>query len=103
MQIAVLTADPLFRSAVEGVAGAMGHTVRVIAAPSEAGDAPLVIVDLTAGTGAADLGACDPLRTAAFWPQSNPAVQSAAQAAGIETFRRGGLVTELPRLIAQRA
>lgn len=102
MRIVVLTAEPLFRSAVEGVAGAMGHTVRVVATASEVSDEPLVIVDLATDVEPADLAALDPLRTAAFAPQSQPATASAARAAGLEVFARRALATELPRLIAQR-
>lgn len=98
----MLTRDPRFRSAVEALAGALGHTVRTVAALTAAGDAPLVVVDLASGADAVDLAGLDPLRAALFVPRSQPATDAAARAAALRTFPRGALVTELPQLIAER-
>lgn len=105
MDVAVLTADLMFFSAVEGVAGAMGHhATQVEAVADVTTDAPLVIADLGSISVAPEaLRELDPLRVVAFAPHVRVELFTGARANGIEIYRRGALATELPRLLRERA
>src|SRR5689334_9557170 len=102
MDIAVLSGDLMFFSAVEGVAGAMGHRARQVESVSEIGAPAMLVVDARAEQFdvASVAAAFDPLRTALFAPHEHVAVFAAARASGIaHVHRRGALASELPRLI----
>lgn len=105
MDVAVLTSDLVFFSAVEGVAGAMGHRAHQFEAIGDVpGAYPLVIADL----GSLDvtpeaLRTLDPLRVVAFAPHVRADLFTGARAHGIDIYRRGALATELPRVLSERA
>lgn len=105
MDVAVLTADLMFFSAVEGVAGAMGHRAHQLEALGDVpGKYPLVVADL----GSLDvtpeaLRNLDPLRVVAFAPHVRVELFTSARAHGIDIYRRGALATELPRILSERA
>lgn len=105
MDVCVLTANLLFYSAVEGVAGAMGHKARQAESVDEVGNPDLLIADGSMGVEAPDLASrTDPIRIAYFAQGHDPAMMSAARACGIaHVYRRGALADELPRIIAEYA
>lgn len=106
MDVCVLSRDLMFFSAVEGVAGAMGHRTRQAEDLGSVGTPDVLIadyvsfpVDITALVATAD-----PLRTAIFTPHERVEVFTGARANGIaHVYRRGALATELPRLLAEYA
>ncbi|MCZ2111723.1 MAG: hypothetical protein LC118_19545 [Dehalococcoidia bacterium] len=106
MDVCVLSNDLMFYSAVEGVAGAMGHSARQVEAIDEIGTPALLIVDL--GSAELDVAAIatvfDPMRTAVFAPHVKVEAFTGSRAAGIaHVHRRGALAAELPRLLAEYA
>lgn len=106
MDVCVLSKDLMFFSAVEGVAGAMGHPARQVESIDAIGEPGLLIVDL--GSLDAEPGdvalAFDPMRTAVFAPHVKVGAFTGSRAAGIaHVYRRGALATELPRLLAEYA
>jgi hypothetical protein len=103
VDVCVLTADNIFFSAVEGIAGAMGHLARRVEAAGDVGSPDLLVIDHatapplpiweSAGVRA------DPLRTAVFAP---PALLANARATGAaHVHLRTTLAVELPRILAQ--
>lgn len=104
MDVCVLSTDLMFFSAVEGVAGAMGHRSRQVETVGEIGRADLLIADL-AHEGFdvnAIVAAFDPMRTAVFAPHVRVEVFTDARASGIaHVYRRGALAAELPRLLSE--
>lgn len=104
MDVAVLTGDLIFFSAVEGVSGAMGHKARQVATPEETVGAGLVIVDLgSLDLDEAALGTLDTMRSYAFAPHVRTELFARGRSAGLQVFRRGALAEELPQLISQHA
>lgn len=106
MDVCVLSRDLMFFTAVEGVAGAMGHTARQAETLASVGAPDLLIADFVST--AVDIvemaQAFDPLRTVIFAPHERVEVFTGARAHGIAgVFRRGALPTELPRLLAEYA
>ncbi|MGE5594829.1 MAG: hypothetical protein ACM3S1_02200 [Hyphomicrobiales bacterium] len=102
MEVAVLTRDLMFFSAVEGVAGAMGHRAVQHESLDALGDPGIIIADLgSLDLDPAALAAHDPLRTHAFAPHVRTDLFAAARAAGLQIYRRGALATELPRLLTE--
>jgi hypothetical protein len=102
VDILVVSADTLFVSGVEALAGAMGHRVTASATMPQAPRAAVTILDFgTVDPATVSLTGCDPLLTAAFVPASQPGRMAAAQALGIGgVYTRGALPVELPRLLA---
>lgn len=96
----------MFFTAVEGVAGAMGHTARQAESLDAVGSPDLLIADF-----ASDLvdvpalaAAFDPLRTAIFTPHVRVEVFTGARANGIaHVHRRGALAEQLPRILSEYA
>lgn len=105
MDVCVLTANLLFYSAVEGVAGAMGHKARQAESVEAVGKPDLLIADGSMGVDVPDLASrADPLRIAYFAQGHDPAMMSAARATGIaHVYRRGALAEELPGIISEYA
>jgi len=106
MDVCVLSKDLMFYSAVEGVAGAMGHRARQVESIDAIAEAALLIVDLGSleAEPAEIATAFDPLRTAVFAPHVKVEAFTGSRAAGIaHVYRRGALATELPRLLAEYA
>ena len=104
MDVCVLSSDLMFFTAVEGVAGAMGHRARQVETLEAVGSADLLIADLgSAKVAPAEIaGAFDPMRTVVFAPHVNVEAFTGARAAGIaHVYRRGALAAELPRLLAE--
>jgi hypothetical protein len=104
MDVCVLSRDLMFFSAVEGVAGAMGHRARQVEDIAEVGQPAILIADFVSEPlDVAVLAAtCDPLRTAIFTPHERVDVFTAARANGIaHVYRRGALAQELPRLLQE--
>ena len=104
MEVCVLTRDLMFFSAVEGVAGAMGHRARQAESLAEVGKPDLLIVDLgQAAFAPGDIAlAFDPLRTAIFAPHVQVETFNSARASGFaHVYRRGALAIELPRLLSE--
>ncbi len=94
----------MFFTAVEGIAGAMGHRARQAESLGEVGQPALLIADFASmTTDIAGLAAAfDPLRTIVFAPHVQVEAFTGARAHGIAgVFRRGALATELPRLLAE--
>lgn len=96
----------MFFTAVEGVAGAMGHTARQVEQLADIGEPDLLIADFVSS--AVDIpslaAAYDPLRIAIFAPHEHVDVFRGARANGIaNVFRRGALPVELPKLLAEYA
>jgi hypothetical protein len=106
MDVCVLTGDLMFFTAVEGVAGAMGHVARQVETLDGIGQPDVLFVDMsTARMGVSAIAAAfEPLRTAIFTPHERVDVFTAARAHGIaHVHRRGALASELPRIIAEYA
>lgn len=106
MDVCVLSRDLMFFTAVEGVAGAMGHTARQAETLDSIGAPALLIADfVSTAVDIAELARqFDPLRTVIFAPHERVEVFTGARAHGIAgVFRRGALPTELPRLLAEYA
>lgn len=106
MDVCVLSKDLMFFSAVEGVAGAMGHRARQVETTEEVGAPDLLVVDLGSleAEPQAIASAFDPMRTAVFAPHVKAEAFTGSRAAGIaHVYRRGALATELPRLLAEYA
>jgi hypothetical protein len=106
MDVCVLSRDLMFFTAVEGVAGAMGHRARQAETLADVGAPDVLIADFAFD--GFDVGAVaaagDPLRTAIFAPHGKVEVFTGAHANGIaHVYRRGALATELPRLLAEYA
>lgn len=106
MDICVLSNDLIFFSAVEGVAGAMGHHARQVGALEETGTPAVLIADFVSA--AIEVSALantfDPLRTVIFTPHERVEVFTSARAYGIaHVYRRGALATELPRILREYA
>ncbi len=106
IDVCVLSRDLMFFTAVEGVAGAMGHRARQAESLREVGAPDVLIADFASD--AFDMSAVaaisDPLRTAIFAPHGKTEVFTGARANGIgHVYRRGALATELPRLLAEYA
>ncbi len=106
VDVCVLSRDLMFFTAVEGVAGALGHRPRHAESLGDIQSPDLLIVDF--GSASFDVAALaaafDPLRTAIFTPHVRTDVFTAARAHGIaHVYRRGALATELPRLMAEYA
>lgn len=98
VDVCVLTQDPIFFSAVEGIVGAMGHRARRVEAAGDIRLPDLLIVDYSSIEASA-ANAADPLRTAVFAP---PAFLSGARATGAaHVHLRTTLAVELPRILAQ--
>ena len=97
MRLRVLTGDPLFRTEVAGLTGALGHSI----ADDDGSHAGVTICD----TGTVEFGTMapnlDPLSTIVFLP-SNPAKvpSQALLGAFIHVAPRTSVATELPRLLA---
>lgn len=102
MEIVVVSTDSLFVSAVQGLAGAMGHHATASAEAGAAATGALLILDFgSVDPDSASFDGCDPLRTVAFVPASQPGRMATAQSLGIAgVFARGALPVELPRLLA---
>ena len=81
-RIALLCPDLLFGSQVEGALGAAGHDVRRVPEASAAGDAELVVIDLTADA-TERLRGLPALPTLAFYSHVEQDVRRAAEAAGV--------------------
>lgn len=99
----VVTGDLIFFSAVEGLAGAMGHKARQAADAAAIGSPGVVVLDYASlPVDAASLdGALDPLRAVAFIPHVNIEAFAAARASGIaHVHRRGALAGALPNILA---
>jgi len=106
MDVCVLSADLMFFSAVEGVAGAMGHRARQVESVAEIGRPDLLIADLAHEGFDLDAiaAAFDPARTAVFAPHVRVEAFTGARASGIaHVYRRGALAAELPRLLSEYA
>ncbi len=105
MDVCVLTTNLLFYSAVEGVAGAMGHKARQVESVDEVGKPDLLIADGSMGVDVPDLAArADPLRIAFFALGHDAQMMSAARANGIaHVYRRGALADELPGILSEYA
>ena len=106
MNLCVLSRDLMFYTAVEGVAGAMGHRARLLEQLTEIGAPDLLVADFgSVTTDMAELAAsADPMRIVIFTPHVRVEVFSAARASGIaNVYRRGALATELPRLLSEYA
>lgn len=106
MDVCVLTTDLMFFSAVEGVAGAMGHRARQAERVEGIGEPALLIADLAHEAFDLDAvaGAFDPARTAVFAPHVRVEAFTGARAAGFaHVYRRGALAAELPRLLSEYA
>ena len=106
MDVCVLTGDLIFFSAVEGVAGAMGHKARQAETPAEIGSPAVLIADMSLirSTVGDIAGTFDPVRTAIFTPHERVDVFSDARALGIaHVHRRGALAVELPRILSEYA
>lgn len=104
MEVVVVSSDLQFVSAVQALAGAMGHNVRTTR--GVAGDlaGELVVLDFGTLENTDGLDRCEVLRTVAFVPLSRPERMVAAQALGIRgVFARGALAVELPRLLGELA
>ena len=99
----VVTGDLIFFSAVEGLAGAMGHRARQAADAESIGAPEFAVLDyasLPVALSALD-GVLDPMRTAAFIPHVDTAAFASARSSGIaHVHRRGALASELPRILA---
>ena len=99
----MVTGDLIFFSAVEGLAGAMGHQARQASDAGSIGAPELAVIDYASlPLAAADIdGVIDPMRTVAFIPHVDTAAFAAARSSGVaHVHRRGALATELPRIIA---
>ncbi len=99
----MVTGDLIFFSAVDGLAGAMGHRARQAADAENIGAPELTVIDYASlPVAASDLeGVIDPMRTAAFIPHVDTAAFAAARSSGFaHVHRRGALATELPRILA---
>ncbi len=105
MDVCVLTKNMLFYSAVEGVAGAMGHKARQAEALEEVGKPDLLIADGSMGLDVPELAAiAEPMRIAYFALGHDAEMMSTARANGIpHVYRRGALAEQLPRIIAEYA
>jgi hypothetical protein len=106
VDVCVMTGDLIFFSAVEGVAGAMGHRARQVTAPDAIGTPGLVVLDFASlpVEFAALRPVVDPLRAAAFIPHVDVAAFATARASGLaHVHRRAALATELPRILAEYA
>jgi hypothetical protein len=104
VDVCVLTRDLIFFSAVEGLAGATGHSARQAEALDEVGTPAVLIVDMSSiGSTVSEVAAVyDPLRTAIFTPHERVHVFTAARANGVaHVHRRGALAVELPRILAE--
>jgi hypothetical protein len=92
----------MFYTAVEGVAGAMGHTVRQAEELDAIGHPGLLIADFVSSAVEIPMlaAAFDPLRTAVFAPHEHVNVFRGARENGIaHVYRRGALPVELPKLL----
>ncbi|MBA4179098.1 MAG: hypothetical protein C0506_00775 [Anaerolinea sp.] len=97
MQLVLLTGDPLFRTAVTGLAGALGHEV----ASGELAGADVTICDAGTVDFAALAGQLDPLRTLVFLPSGAARMPPAAMLSAFpHVAARTALAAELPRLLA---
>lgn len=106
MDVCVLSRDLMFFTAVEGVAGAMGHQARQAETLAAVGGPAILIADFVSTPIDIDAlaAAFDPLRTAIFVPHERVEVFTKARACGIaNVYRRGALATELPRLLGEYA
>jgi hypothetical protein len=106
MDVCVLSRDLMFYTAAEGIAGAMGHTVRQAERVEEIGAADLLVADFVSFPSdiTALAEAFDPLRIAIFTPHERVEVFRGGRAAGIaHVYRRGALASELPRLLREYA
>jgi len=106
VDVCVLSKDLIFFSAVEGVAGAMGHVARQAESLDAVGKPDVLIADFVSVAidvpGLLDVS--DPLRTAIFTPHERVEVFSAARANGVaHVYRRGALAVELPRILSEYA
>lgn len=104
MDVCVFSRDLMFFTAVEGVAGAMGHRARQAEELDAIGTPDLLIADFVSS--AVDIpslaAAFDPLRTAIFAPHEHVEVFRGARSHGVaNVFRRGALPVELPKLLAE--
>jgi len=103
MQIVVVSADRLFITAVQGLAGAMGHTVRVSALLADVPAYDLLIVDGALEGALLGVGGEPPtaMRTAIFAPEI---LLAAAHATGVAHIHlRSSLAHHLPRLLSEYA
>ena len=92
MNVAVLTGDPLFRSAATGVIGALGHALVTDAA---AGDC--VVCDVATVAWGEIAATLDPFRTILFLPAAGGGAMSAGF---VHTAPRTALPVQLPELLA---
>ena len=91
MEVAILSADPLFVSAATGIAGAMGHSVTREASAAE----HITICDVATMESADLLRGLDPMRTVLFVSRD-----SRAHLAFLHVYPRTTLALELPRVLA---
>ncbi len=106
MDVCVLSKDLIFFSAVEGVAGAMGHSTRQAESLDAIGLPDVLIADFASLSidVAALVAASDPMRTVIFTPHGRVEVFTSARANGVaQVHRRGALAVELPRILAEYA
>lgn len=106
MDVCVLSEDLIFFTAVDGVAGAMGHKARQAESLKAIGAPDVLIADFASGSIeiAALAATFDPLRTAVFTPHTRVEVFTGARAHGIaHVHRRGALAVELPRILREYA
>jgi hypothetical protein len=81
-RVALLCPDLLFGSKVEGALRAAGHDVRAVAGPQAAGDAELLVIDLTSDA-ERRLEGLPPLPTLAFYSHVEQDVRRLAEEAGV--------------------
>jgi hypothetical protein len=81
-RLALLCPDLLFGSKVEGALRAAGHEVRSVAEPQAAGDAELLVIDLTSDA-ERRLQGLPELPTLAFYSHVEQDVRQLAERAGV--------------------
>ena len=94
MDVCVLSGDLMFFTAIEGVAGAMGHAARQVETLDAVGCPDVLFVDMSTARTSIDAiaAAFEPLQTAIFTPHERVDVFAAARATGIaHVHRRGAL------------
>ncbi|MCK6564874.1 MAG: hypothetical protein HUU14_00140 [Dehalococcoidia bacterium] len=100
----MLSRDLMFFTAVEGIAGAMGHRARQAETLDAVGQPDLLIADFASASidAGALASAFDPMRTVVFAPHTLIDAFTSARAHGLAgVFRRGALAAELPRLLTE--
>ena len=98
-RVALLCPDLLFGSKVEGALRAAGHEVRTVAEPQAAGDAELLVIDLTADA-ERRLEGLPEVPTLAFYSHVEQHVRRLAEAAGVDrVVPRSRMAREGARLV----